>query len=56
MTSFSSITHFRCESQIEYFSCKGKIFVCGDLNAELVVEKEEELHLPTPQDDVFETI
>ena len=51
----------KLEKQIEYFSCKGKILVCGDLNARVgcnldLVEKEEELHLPTPQDDVFETI
>ena len=51
----------KLEKQIEYFSCKGKILVCGDLNARVgcildLEEKEEKLHLPTPQEDVFETI
>ena len=51
----------KLEKQIEYFSCKGKILICGDLNAKVCnnidwIQKEEEVHLPNPQDDVFETI
>ena len=51
----------KLEKQIEYFSCKGKILICGDSNARVgsnidLIQKEEEEHLPTPQDDVFETI
>lgn len=51
----------KLEKQIEYFSCKGKILVCGDLNARVgnstdLIQKEEEVHLPTPQEEVFETI
>ena len=51
----------KLEKQIEYFSCKGKIMICGDLNARVgsnidLIEKEEDIHLPTPNDNVFETI
>ena len=51
----------RIEKQIEYFSCNGKILICGDLNARVgsnidLIQNEEEVQLPTPQDDVFETI
>ena len=51
----------KLEKQIEYFSCKGKIMICGDLNARFgsnidLIEKEEDIHLPPPNDNVFETI
>ena len=51
----------KLEKQIEYFSCKGKILLCGDLKARVgskidLIQKEEEVHLSSPQDDVFETI
>ena len=40
----------KLEKQIEYFSCKGKILICGDLNARVgsnidLIQKEEEVHL-----------
>ena len=46
----------KLEKQIEYFSCKGKIMICGDLNARVgcnidLIEKEEDIHLPTPNDN-----
>ena len=51
----------KLEKQIEYFSCKGKIFICGDLNARIgdyvdIIQKEEEPYLPTPPDDTFEIV
>ncbi|MCG7891851.1 MAG: reverse transcriptase family protein [Candidatus Thiodiazotropha endolucinida] len=51
----------KLEKQIEYFSCKGKVIVCGDLNARVgnnidLIQKEEDLYLPTPREDVYETI
>ena len=51
----------KLEKQIEYFSCKGKVMLCGDFNARIgsnidLVEKEEEHHLPLPKNDIFETI
>ena len=50
----------KLEKQIEYFSRKGKNMICG-LNARVgcnidLIEKEEDTHLPTPNDNVFETI
>lgn len=51
----------KLEKQIEYFSCKGKILICGDLNARVgnnidLIQKEEDIHLPTPHEDVYEAI
>ena len=49
------------EKQIEYFSCKGKILLCDDFNARVgnnidILQKKEELYVPTLRDDVFENI
>ena len=49
------------EKHIEYFSCKGKVIVCGDLNARVcesidVSEKEDDPHLPVPHDGTYEFI
>ena len=51
----------KLEKQIEYFACKGKILICGDLNARIgdcihLMQKEEEHYLPTPHDDTFDSI
>ena len=51
----------KLKKQIEYFSCKGKIFICGDVNARIcdyvdIIPKEEELYLPTPPDYTFEIV
>ena len=51
----------KLEKQIDFFSCKGKVIICGDFNArvgELVdgLEKEEESHVPLPNDGSYEYI
>lgn len=51
----------KIEKQIEYFSMKGKVIVCGDLNARVgnsldLMQKESEPHLPIPNDNIFETV
>ena len=51
----------KLEKHIEYFSCKGKIVICGDFNARVgtssdFVSKEEEPHIPMPHDDLYEFI
>ena len=51
----------KIEKQIEYFSCKGKVVICGDLNARVgnsldITQKEDDPHLPVPLDNTFETI
>lgn len=51
----------KLEKQIEYFSCKGKIILCGDFNARTgdcidCIDKEEEPYLPLPHDGNHELI
>ena len=45
----------KLEKWIEYFSCKGKIILCGDFNTRVgdcidYIDKEEEPYLPFPHD------
>ena len=49
----------KLEKHIEFFSCKGKVIICGDFNArvgDLIdgIDKEEEHHLPLPNDGNYE--
>ena len=51
----------KLEKHIDFFSCKGKVIICGDFNArvgELIdcLEKEEESHVPLPNDGNYEFI
>ncbi|MEW8543579.1 MAG: endonuclease/exonuclease/phosphatase family protein, partial [Candidatus Thiodiazotropha sp.] len=51
----------KLEKQIEYFACKGKILVCGDLNARVgncvdLIQTDNEPYIPTPHDDTFDFI
>ena len=49
----------KIEKQIEYFSCKGKVVICVDLNARVgnsldITQKEDHPHLSVPLDNTFE--
>ena len=49
------------EKHIEFFSCKGKVIVCGGFNTRVgdctdYIEKEDEPHLPLPHDGNYEFI
>ena len=51
----------KLEKQIEYFACKGKILISGDLNARIgdcidLIQKKEDPCIPTPHDDTFDII
>ena len=51
----------KLEKQIEYFACKGKILISGDLNARIgdcidLIQKEEDPYIPIPHDDTFDII
>lgn len=51
----------KLEKQIGYFSCRGKVLLCGDFNARVgetndFLVKENDLYLPMPYDDTFEFI
>ena len=51
----------KLEKQTEYFACKGKILICGDLNARVgdcvdLIQKDDESYIPTPHDDTFDVI
>lgn len=51
----------KLEKHIDFFSCKGKVIICGDFNARVgdgidCIEKEEEPHLPIPNDGNYEFI
>ena len=51
----------KLEKHIDFFSCKGKVIICGYFNAgvgELTdcLEKEEESHVPLPNDGNYEFI
>ena len=51
----------KLEKQIEYFSCKGKIILCGDFSARVgdcidYIDKEDEPNLPLPHDGNHEFI
>ena len=53
----------KLEKHIEYFSCRGKVVICGDFNVRvgdhadiLLLPKEDEPHLPMPHDDFYEFI
>ena len=51
----------KLEKQIEYFSCKGKVILTGDLNARVgnetdILIKENDPHLPIPNDNIHEYI
>ena len=51
----------KLEKQIEYFGCKGKIIISGDLNARVgdsvdLIQNEEDLYIPTPRDNLFDII
>ena len=46
---------------VEYFSCRGKVILCGDFNARVgnssyFLAKEDELHVPMPHDNLYEFI
>ena len=49
------------KKHVEYFSCRGKVVICGDFNARVgnnsdFVAKEDEPYIPMPHDDLFEFI
>ena len=51
----------KLEKHIEFFSCKGKVIICGDFNARVgefvdIIEKEDEPYVPLPHDDNYEFI
>ena len=51
----------KLEKQIEFYSCKGQVVLSGDLNARVgnmtdILKKENEQHLPIPNDNVYEYI
>lgn len=51
----------KLEKHIEFFSCKGKVMLCGDFNARVgdsidFLGKEEDPHLPLSQEETFEFI
>ena len=51
----------KLEKQIDYFACKGKIVLCGDLNARIgnsvdIMQSDDEPYLPTPRADTFDVI
>ena len=51
----------KLEKQIEYFTCKGKVVICGDLNARVtdkvdIIQKNNDPFLPLPNDNVYESI
>ena len=51
----------KLEKHIEYFSRRGKVVICGDLNARVednsdFLEREDEPHVPMPHDDLYEFI
>ena len=51
----------KLEKHIEFFSCRGKVIICGDFNARIgessdFLEKEDDTHVPMPHDDLYEFI
>ena len=51
----------KLEKRTEYFACKGKILICGDLNARFgdcvdLIHKDDESYIPTPHDNTFDVI
>ena len=51
----------KLERQIEHFACKGKLLVCGDLNARVgdsvdLIQTVEEQYIPTNHDDSYDII
>lgn len=51
----------KLEKHIEFFSCKGKVLICGDFNARVgnysdLLEKEDEPYIPLPHDGSYEFI
>ena len=51
----------KLEKHIEYFSCKGRVVICGDFNARVgdnndFLAKEDEPYLSMPHDGLYEFI
>ena len=51
----------KLEKQIEYFACKGKILISGDLNARIgecvdLIQNDENSYLPIPRNNSFDII
>ena len=51
----------KLEKQIEYFACKGKILINGDLNARVgdcvdLIQNDEDSYIPTPRNNLFDII
>ena len=49
------------EKHIDYFSCKGKVVICGDFNARVMdnndfLAKEDEPYLSMPHDGLYDFI
>ena len=51
----------KLEKHIDFFSCRGKVIICGDFNARIgessdFLEKEDDTHVPLPHYDLYEFI